>query len=86
VKPGLSLKMHQRTASCISALSQYESAWPTDSQSGSGASLGLRPVMLGTMDMTEADQKREDDVLRRMLNTPPKPHKPLGKKKKPPSG
>jgi hypothetical protein len=25
--------------------------------------------------MTEADQKREDDVLRRMLNTKPKPHK-----------
>lgn len=25
--------------------------------------------------MTEADQKREDDVLRRMLKTKPKPHK-----------
>jgi hypothetical protein len=29
--------------------------------------------------MTETDQEKEDEVLRRMLKTPPKPHK--GKKK-----
>jgi hypothetical protein len=31
--------------------------------------------------MTEADQKREDDVLRRMLNMKPKPHKSMAPRK-----
>jgi len=40
--------------------------------------------------MTDADQKRENEVLKRMLKTPPKPHKEKGpaderNDKKPPS-
>jgi hypothetical protein len=33
-------------------------------------------TILGLLTMSDTDQKKEDDVLRRMLNTPPKPHKP----------
>jgi hypothetical protein len=33
--------------------------------------------------MSDTDQSQEDDVLRRMLNTAPKPHKESKKERKP---
>ena len=34
--------------------------------------------------MSDTNQKREDEVLRRLLNTPHKPHKPANDKDKKP--
>jgi hypothetical protein len=47
--------------------------------SGKVASCNFDPVGLNILIMSDTDQKLEDDVLRRMLATKPKPHKLGGK-------